>query len=218
MRLNYLFLLLILSATSQTAVSQSKFSFMPGLYYNGAFLLDEEVNGLGVILGVEYQQHKEHFFSIELRTKYGLYYFNDGTNWTEKDWRPVPPKRDKARLEYRLFSPQVSAVPKFHFHLFEELSLFLENEFAVGLMAGSFKYDGEPYTKKQFTEPIFSYNISIGAEFRDGKYPVIASVGYSTLDFTNKIEKHQPQNYQGKIPNQNAIIIINLILKVPLGK
>jgi hypothetical protein len=217
MRFNHFFVLFILSITFQAAKAQSKFSFMPGLYYNGSFL-DENVSGMGLSMGVEYQQHKEHFFSIELRTRYGFYSFDDGTKWTEKDGRLIPPIRDKARLEYRLFSSQVGVVPKFHFHLFEELSLFLENEFAVGLMAGSFKYGGEPYAKKKFTEPVFSYNIAIGAEYREWKYPVVGSIGYSTLNFRDKIKKHQPQNYQGWIPDQNAGIIINIILKVPLGK
>jgi hypothetical protein len=93
-----------------------------------------------------------------LRTRYGFYTFDDGTKWREDaDGVLQPPKNSgKARLEYTLFSPQVGLVPKLYVGLDENLFLFLENEFSIGLMSGNFKYWGKPNMKKQITEPVFN--------------------------------------------------------------
>lgn len=217
MRLIYFFILYIFCIISPLVKAQSKFSLTPGIYYNGA-IFEEEVNGLGAIIGLEYKQRKDHFMALEFRTRFGYYSFDDGTKWTyNNDGLPVPPKnKDKARLEYKLFSPQISIVPRFHFYLDESLSLFLENEFATGLIIGTFTYGGQPYLKKSFRETVFSYNIGLGAEYKLKNWSLIGSLGYSTLNFRNKIREHQPQNYQGAIPNQNAGLVINLIFKLPL--
>lgn len=196
--------------------AQSKFSLMPGLFYNGTGF-EDDVNGFGVVLGLEYMQRPDHFFSIEVRTKYAYYSFDDGTKWKENSEGVLePPKnRGEARLEYSLFSPQVGVVPKFHLHLDETLSLFVENELAIGFMAGGFRYRGAE-RKKHFTEPLLIYNIGVGVEYKVKKCSLIASVSYSTLNFREKIRKHQPAGYQEGIPNQDAVMLINVVCKVPL--
>lgn len=206
----------IIMGISQNAVAQSRFSLTPGAFYNGT-TFDKDVSGFGVILGLEYMKSKEHFFSMELRTKYGFYSFDDGTKWREdKDGVLNPPvNRDEARLEYSLFSPQVGLVPKFHLLLDESFSLFLENDFSAGLMSGSFKYKGTE-EKKRFTEPTFSYNIGVGIETKLNKYAFVGSLGYSTLNFKSNIVKHQPAYHTEYIPNQNTGLWINIIIKVPL--
>ncbi|MCD8044329.1 MAG: hypothetical protein LUH10_14860 [Tannerellaceae bacterium] len=208
----------IIMATSQNIIAQSQFSLTPGFFYNGT-TLGENIKGFGAILGLEYMGNKDHFFSLELRTKYGYYSFDDGTKWTEdKEGVLNPPKnKEQARLEYSLFSPQIGLIPKFHLHLDDSFSLFIENEFSVGLIAGKFKYK-DSVLKKSITEPTLSYNIGVGIEYKLEKCTIISSLGYSTLNFRGKIKKHQPVNYHEYIPNQNACIWINLIFKVPLSK
>ncbi|GHV17585.1 hypothetical protein FACS1894169_13020 [Bacteroidia bacterium] len=197
--------------------AQSKFSIIPGLFYNGAGFSDE-VNGFGLIVGLEYMQRQNHFFSIELRTKYGYYFFDDGIGWSfdagDNQWNP-PKNPGEARVKYSLFSPQIGAVPKFHYHLDETFSLFLENEFSVGLMKGSFEYKGLS-DKVNFTEPIFYYYIGAGIEYQLSDWSLLGSIGYSTLNFRDKIRKHQPMGYTGWIPNQSAGLLINVIFKIPL--
>jgi len=209
-------LIFILIVTSQNVIAQSQISLTPGLFYNGT-TFSEDVSGFGAILGLEYMRRKDHFFSLELRTKYGYYSFDDGTNWREdKQGALIPPKnKGEARLEYSLFSPQVGLAPKFHWHLDELFSLFLENELSVGLMSGNFKYKGTPQ-KIRFTEPTFSYNIGAGMEYKLKKCTFVGSLGYSTLNFRSKIKKHQPAHHQEYIPNQDAAIWINVIFKVPI--
>ncbi|MDR1500985.1 MAG: hypothetical protein LBT43_00830 [Prevotella sp.] len=213
---NYL-IIFLLASFGQVVLAQSKVSLVPGIFYNGGGF-KEEVQGYGLAIGLEYKPITSHFFSLELRTKYGVYSFDDGTKWTE-DVNGVlqPPKNlNKARLEYTLFSPQIGLVPKLYIDIDEDLSLFLENEFSTGLMSGNFKYGGQPYAKKNITEPIFNYSIGFGVEYGMNKYSFVGSIGYSTLNFRGKIWKHQPKNYQGQIPNQSAGLIINIMLKVPL--
>lgn len=190
---------------------------MPGVFYNGQFF-SEEVNGFGAIAGLEYRKQPNHFFSIELRTKYGYYTFNDGTKWTtNNDGSLEPPKNpEKARLEYSLFSPQMGIVPKLHLCLDESFSLFLENEFAAALMTGYFEFKGIE-GKKNFTESFFVYNVGIGADYKIKNCSLVGSINYSTLNFRGNIKKHRPAGYLEHIPNQNAILLINLIVKIPLS-
>ncbi|MEN9918541.1 MAG: hypothetical protein RL662_977 [Bacteroidota bacterium] len=207
----------IFALVSQLVQAQSKLSLMPGIYYNGTGL-DQDVRGGGFIMGLEYMPHRNHFFSLELRTRYGLYTFSDETNATaDKNGIPIPPKNPStASLKYSLFHPQVGVVPKFHFHVDESLSLFLENEIAVGVMTGRFTYKG--HDKKSFAETSLTYNIGAGVEYKTPKWTIVGSVGYSTLNFRPDIVKHQPPNYQEWIPNQHAGLLINAILKIPLTK
>lgn len=213
-----LLLMFVLVSISREVNAQSKFSLMPGLFFNGQFLRDE-VNGFGVIGGLEYMTRPDHFFSVELRTKFGSYFFDDGTKWTTKeDGTYEPPKNPgKARLEYNLFSPQVGVVPKFHWHWDESLSLFLENELAVGLVAGRFQYKNVE-GKKRFTDAIFAYNVGVGMEYKKKKFSWVASITYSTLNFRENVRKHRPAGYEEWIPNQDACIAINIIFKIPLAK
>jgi hypothetical protein len=204
---------------SQTIKAQSQFSLTPGVFYNGG-ILREYTGGAGGVLGLEYLPHQNHFFALEVRTRYGFYFFDDGANWSQnKDGSWEPPIREAARLEYSLFSPQIGIVPKFYLHLDKTLSLFLENEFSSGLMTGQVKYKGNTSIKKNFTESIFYHCISVGAELKDDKkWSLLISVGYSTLDFKNKIIRRQPVDYQWRISNQEAAVMFNMILKVPLNK
>ncbi|NDV59505.1 hypothetical protein [Bacteroides sp. 519] len=219
MRRIILLSIILFSAFSTFAQTREKrFSLIPGIFCNSNFL-SEDVTGFGGVLGLEYMKHKEHFFSIELRTKYGYYVFDDGTKWkNDGEGGFDPPKNPgEARVEYGLFSPQVGVVPKFYLHL-EDLSLFLENEFITGLITGKVKYQG--YEKKiRISEPIFSYNIGVGAIFKISKNSnssFAASIGYSTLNLRSKIRRNQPLNHPFKIPDQDAIVMINLVFKVPL--
>ena len=218
MMLRSLFILLGLALSFLTTKAQSQYSFTPGAYYNGA-LLREYVGGFGAVLGLEYMPHPKHFFALELRTRYGCYSFDDGTKWKENDdGSREPPIRNKARLEYTLFSPQIGIVPKLYHHFDNELSFFIDNEFACGLMMGRFHYAGTPSVRKNFTEPIFYYSISGGVELRNDKdWSLLLSVGYSTLNFKSKIEKNQPLGYKGVFPDQNAGVLINVIFKIPLN-
>lgn len=195
--------------------AQSKFSLMPGIFYNGTGF-SENVEGFGAIVGLEYMKRKDHFFSIELRSKFGYYSFDDGTKWSEDSEGNIkPPKNpNEARLEYKLFSPQISLVPKFHWHIAESFSLFIENEFVAGLMSGKFEYKNNQ--KSKFTKPIFCYNIGLGAEYREKKWAVAGSIAYSTLNFRSEIRKNRPKGYDEHIPNQNAGLLVNVIFKVPL--
>lgn len=203
-------------AMLQVICAQSKFSLTPGVFYNGNGFT-EDVNGFGMTVGLEYMPAKNHVFSIELRTKYGYYNFDDGTGWrTDKDGDPLPPKNpSEARLKYDLFSPQVGIAPKLHLHFGESFALFLENEFAGGLMAGHFKYKGIQ-KKSRFTEPVFCYNIGVGFTYKLEKCILTGSIGYSTLNFRSKVKKHQPPGYQEHIPNQDAVLLVNIGFKIPL--
>lgn len=161
----FLFVALV---TTQGVNAQSKISLTPGLFYNGGGF-SEEVFGLGAILGLEYRQEPDHFFSVELRTRYGYYAFDDGTKpQTGKEGELIPPKNDKARLEYSLFSPQVGLVPKFYLGLDDNIFLFVENEFSMELISGHFKYYGQPQSNRHFTAPVFSYVIALGIELQQG--------------------------------------------------
>lgn len=160
---------------------------------------------------------KNSVLSLELRTKYGYYAFDDGTKWGKKnDGNVTPPKNPgEARLKYNLFSLQLGIVPKLHLYLDDDFSLFLENEFIIGLMTGKFKYKGVE-KKTMITKPLFCYNVGVGVQYKLEKYTLVGSVGYSTLNFRSTIKKHQPMGYQEWIPNQDAAILINVILKIPL--
>lgn len=213
----YVFVLLCISGVLQKISAQSKFFLSPGIFYNGGGFSDD-VSGIGFIAGMEYAPAKDYWFSIRLNTKYGYYAFNDGTKWrSDKDGNPLPPKnRDEARLKYNLFSPQIGIAPKFHLHFDEPLSIFLENELSVGLMTGSFKYQGIE-GKRRFTEPVFCYNLGLGLEYKLEKCIIVGSVAYSTLNFRDKIRKHQPEGYQVWVPDQNAVILFCISLKIPLN-
>ena len=204
---------------SQPVDAQSKLSIIPGFYLNGTGFNDD-VKGIGGIMGLEYMPREDHFFSIELRTKCGHYSFDDGTKWrTDNDGDPIPPIRTNARLEYSLFSPQIGLAPKLHLRFDEPFSLFLENEIAGGLMMGRFNYNQGSGVEKSFTEPVWCYNIGIGAEYKLEKLKnctLVSSIAYSTLNFRSGIKKHQPANFQGWIPNQNAAILFSVLLKVSL--
>ena len=219
MKFHILFLSLGLIFISQTIDAQSQISLIPGVYCNGG-ILREYTGGGGVVLGLEYMPHQEHFFALELRTRYGFYRFDDGTSWREnKDGTLEPPIREKARLEYTLFGPQIGIVPKFYLHLDETISFFIENEFSGGIMTGHVKYNENPSAEKKLTEYIFYYCISGGMELRDDKNrSLLISIGYSTLDFKNTLKKKQPIGYQGGFPNQEACIMFNMIFKLPLNK
>lgn len=212
----YAYLIAFFMITFQNINAQAQLSLTPGAFYNGNFSSDD-LNGFGAILGLEYRIRPEHFFSIELRTKYGYYSFDDGTKWREDSYGQLQPPQNKgeARVDYSLFCPQIGLVPKFYLPIIENLSLFLENEFSIGLITGKFRYKGVP-DKVHFTESIFNYNVGLGAEYKLEKCTLAGSLGYSTLNFRSKIRKHQPANYQGSIPNQDAVIWINLLVKVPL--
>jgi hypothetical protein len=217
MKKKYLFILIMFFHYLPGLRAQSQFSLTPGIFYNGGGFYDE-VKGFGVIIGVEYMKSPRHFFSIELRTRFGYYGFDDGTKWTENNKGELtPPKNpDKAKIEYSLFSPQIGVVPKLYYHVDESLPFFLENEFSFGLMAGNFKYNDQSYTKKSFTEPVFSYVVGVGAEYKYKKYALSGSVGYSTLNFRSKIRKNKPQDYTIEVPNQSAGLMVNVIFKIPL--
>lgn len=210
-------LLLFIIAVSQHVDAQKRISLTPGFFYNGTTLRGE-VSGVGAIIGLEYMPREDYFFSLELRSKYGYYVFDDGTNWSyDKEGRPIPPlNTDEARVKYALFSAQAGLVPKFYLH-FDEFSLFLENEFSPGLMSGKFAYKGAE-REITFTEPTFSYNIGVGVESAMTKCILTGSLGYSTLNFRKNIRKHQPPGYNEYLPDQNAAAWISLIFKIPLAR
>lgn len=215
---NKIFILLVFNTliVFQFINAQSKIFLNPGFFYNGTGFSDD-VNGIGLIAGLEYMPSKYHLFSIELRTKYGYYAFDDGTKWkTDKDGNPLPPKnRGEDRLKYNLFNPQVGVIPKLHLYFDEDFSLFLENEIAIGLMAGEFRYKGFD-KKKKFTDLTFCYNIGLGIEYQLKKCILVGSAAYSTLNFRSKIIKYQPTGYEEWIPNQNALFLISILFKIPI--
>lgn len=211
----YMLIIIFLCIHIQVIHAQHKFSLMPGLFYNGN-TFDDDVSGLGLIMGLEYIPRENSLFSVELRTKWGYYDFDDGTKWhQDKDgtWQP-PINPGEPRLEYSLFSPQLGIVPKCHWHLDDELSLFVENEFVVGLMTGKFKF--KTGRKVTFTEPIFCYNVGIGAEYRFSNWAMVGALTLSTLNFRKNISKHKPYGYEEKIPDQDAIFLVTFIFKIPL--
>ena len=206
-----------MSFTGLQEVHCQEWSLNPGVFYNGG-LLQQRVYGAGLIAGIEYKPSRDHVYSIELRTKYAYYGFDDGTKWWEDaDGNLIPPVNlDEARVEYELFSPQVSLVPKFYLRFDKPFSLFLEGEHGVGLMTGKFLFKGFD-DKKTITETFFTYSAGVGIEYDDGDWVVIGSIGYSNLNFRNNIKKHLPAGYQEWLPNQNAPFYINLIFKIPLN-
>ena len=171
-------------------------------------------------MGLDYKLNRN--ISIELRTRNGIYSFDDGPKWTkDKDGTLTSPQREKPRIEYSLYSQQIGIVPKYHLSLddfFDGISVFFENEFSVGLMTGTFEYNGIPYAKKKFTELVFCYNIGLGIEFTDYKFPFQVSFAFSTLNFRKNIIKNQPENYQGWIPNQSSLFVLNGLYKIPFTK
>ena len=219
MKISVLILFLLVVIFPQIATAQSKLSPTVGLFYNGTSF-KEDVHGMGLILGLEYMTRKDHFFSTELRTKFGYYSFDDGTKWDIDDNGALKPPVNLGdpRLEYKLFAPQVGVVPKFHYVLDESISFFVENDFSIGIMAGKFNYIDKINhdTKKNFTDFTFAFNVGLGCEVKENKWSLLGSIGYSTLNFKDKIKKHQPLNYQGYIPNQNAGLYVNIIFKFPL--
>ena len=194
--------------------SQSKWSINPGVYYNGGGI-PSKVNGVGVVAGLDYMPAK--VFSIELRTKYGFYEFNDGTKWTtDSDGNEIPPKNpNEARVDYKTFSPQIGLVPKFYIRFSDVFSIILENEAAVGFMTGKYKYKGIS-RKEKFTEPVFCYNGGIGLSYKEDDWEISMLIGYSTLNFRDNIKEHQPTGYRDKIPNQDSPIYFKIQFKVPL--
>jgi len=210
------FFLFKVLVTVQIIQAQSKLSLNTGILYNGSGFT-EDVNAIGLMAGLEYMPSEDHVFSIELRTKYVYYNYDDGTKWrTDKEGYPLPPKNPgEARLKYNLFSPQVSLVPRLHLYLNESLSFFLENELVVGLMAGEFRYKGVS-KKKKFTDVIYCYNIGLGAEYKFEKWILGGSIAYSTLNFRSKIRDHQPKDYQEGIPDQNAPLLFSVFIKLSL--
>lgn len=214
-----LFTLMALSTTTRYAHSQTKLSALAGGYYNGN-LLKDETQGYGVTAGIEFQRNRS--LSIELRGRLGMYAYNDGVRWTQNDDGTWMPENifQKSNLKYKLFTPMLGIVPKLKYSLDEfidDVTVFVENEFAVGCMTGNFIYYGEPYTEKSFSAPLWSYNIGVGVEFQCGKAPMRISVGYSTMNFRNKIIENQPKGYQGYIPNQNAVIMVNAVFRIPVS-
>ena len=207
-----------------SAHAQPEWSIKPGAYYNGS-INSVSVNGGGLVVGLEYMPAERNIFSIDLRTKYGNYTFNDGTksltNTTLDPFNPhityppsepgPPANKNEARVDYDVYSPQISLVPKLHIYPNKSLTLYLENEFAIGLITGKFKYMGFD-KKEKFTEPIYSYNVGIGAAF----HMFTLSLGYSTLNLSDIINKHKPSAYTVDIPNQNASFYFNLTFRFSL--
>ena len=60
----------------QLSKAQSGLSFIPGIYYNGAFL-SEYTGGVGAVVGLEYMPPQKQFLALELRGRYGVYFFDD---------------------------------------------------------------------------------------------------------------------------------------------
>ena len=135
---------------------------------------------------------------------------------SDDDGYPEPPvRRGEARLEYKMFLPQVCLVPKLWLHLEDVMSLFLENEFSAGIMKGKFEYLGFP-DKINITDVIYSYNVGVGVQYPMKKCYFVGSVGCSTLNFRKNIRKHKPLRHNTHIPNQDAAFWINVIFKVRL--
>ena len=220
MSLRFIYLIFCILFTSQLVKAQSKYTLTAGGYYNGIGT-KEYAQGCGLIFGCDYRYNK--FVSVELRTRYGLYSFgNDDWELTENNEWALYKNDNTPSIDYHLFCPTIGVAPKFYFSLggfFEDISLFIENEFSVGLITGDFGYAGQPSAKKSFTEPILTYNISLGVDLTDEDIlPCKLSFGYSTLNFRNKIQKHQPVNYQGYIPDQSLAFIFNAVIIIPLKK
>ena len=210
----------------QIVHAQSKWYLNTGAYFNiGSTTMD--VGGEALDVGLEYKPAKKHLFSIELRTKIGHYTFNDGTekvSFPDGDDIPgneplYPPlNKNEARVKYKIFFPGIGLVPKLHIHFNKPISLFLENEFDIGLMSGNFKYKGFDKREK-ITEPIYCYSAGIGIEYEDDDddWGISVSMGYSTLNFRDEIVKHQPVGYNEKIPNQHTPFYMNIIFKFSLN-
>ncbi len=211
------FILLIVCL--QTAHSQSDFSFVIGGFYNDK-LQKQDVAGIGLIMGLDYRFSQ--FVSMEMRIRYGLYAFDDGTKFTtNRDGSLSSPVRNvNSRIEYFWFCPNIGVVPKLHLSLddfFDGIELFLENEFSLGLITGSIEYNGQSSISKKIREPIFCYNIGLGIELSEEyKLPFQVSFSYSTLNFKDNILKHKPVGFQEDITNQEVPFLINILFKIPL--
>lgn len=202
----------------QTAHSQSEFSFLIGGFYNDK-LQKQDVAGIGLIMGLDYRFNQ--FASMEMRTRYGLYAFDDGTKFTtDRDGSLSSPVRNgNPRIEYFWFCPNIGVVPKLHLSLdeyFEGIEVFLENEFSLGFITGSIDYNGQSSISKKIREPIFCYNIGLGIELSEEyKLPFQVSFSYSTLDFKDNILKHKPVDFHEDITNQEVPFLINILFKIP---
>ncbi|MDR0939135.1 MAG: hypothetical protein LBN29_07270 [Mediterranea sp.] len=224
--LRILFLVSILSL-SATMGAQSRFALTPGGYYQGGGFSDE-VQGMGFMMGLEYYPGKtKRIFSVELRSRFGFYDYDDGTNWTEdRDGTPKPPRNPgPPSVKFRLFCPELGVVPKARWWVFEdELALFVETEFSAGLMTGRFGYYGEPTAIKSFTDFVASAKGGIGLEYVDEKGTLVASLGASSLNFSRSVRKHAPQKniagirepYVGHIPKLFAAVCVNVTIRIPL--
>ena len=201
----------------QIVHAQSEWSFNAGMYVNNG-ISSLDAGGVALNAGLEYKPKKKHLFSMELRTKLGHYSFNDGTEWATDEFgnENIPPLNpNEARVKYKLFTPMIGLVPKLHLHFNKPLSIFLENEFDIGLMTGRARYKGFDKRKK-ITEPIYCYNVGIGVEYEDENQVYSVSIGYSTLDFNDEIAKHKPIGYQEKIPNQHTPFYVSFLIKFSL--
>ena len=200
--------------------AQSEWSLNAGSNLNTGFTA-MDVGGFGPIVSLEYMPAKDHFFSLELRTKYDFYFFNDGSKWATDEFgnKISPPiNKNEARLDYNFFTPRIGLAPKLHLRFNKPVSLFLENEFDIGLMTGKAKYIGFD-EKKKITEPIYCYSVGVGFELNvnnNWDMSIIFSMGYSTLNFKDNIVKHKPIGFQTNIPNQRAPFYCNIIFKFPL--
>ncbi|TCO10429.1 hypothetical protein [Natronoflexus pectinivorans] len=220
-----LFLVMILSPFFGGKIfAQSKLLLNPGISYNGTFL-EHKASGVGLLMGVEYKPLEQ--VGLEFRARYAFYSFHRRPSPRPNEFGEFYyPNDGKSIFEYRFNCPQIAIVPKFYQDLdifYDGLFLYLETEFAVGYMSGEFEYNGEPSAVKRFTEPISFYAISIGLEHRidnshlkKRNWIFFGSFGYSSLNFRENIRKHQPENYQGRIPNQDAGFMLNFGVKLPL--
>lgn len=192
----------------------SSFFFTGGVFYNGNFIL-EDASGLGAIAGIGYRKNQTHFFSIELRTRYGYYVNHNGSFGSydaSGDYSPPAIYKDPT-FRYDLFVPQIALAPRLYLKFDEKISLYLENEISTGLCTGRVMYGKTP--KVSIREPLWSYNISIGFDWLNENFSWGASLGYSTMNLRKSLNKNKPIEYQEGISNQNTSIMLNILFYLP---
>lgn len=141
----------------------------------------EELGGGGVSLLAEINNAKINFFSLEFRAKVNIY------SYSQEDILLA-----NKEFDFQLHAPSISVVPKFSVKITDDMKIQFENEFSINYCQGKIN-NGEPHGRKKIpVHTLFSYSPAISLRGDIGKAEAAIGFAYSTLDFSNMINKYTP--------------------------
>lgn len=189
-----------------------------GVLYNG-LILQEYTSGVGASLGLEYRPSILKNISLTVRYKYVYYHFDDGSKITIGNDGTINPYNKNPRLSYNLHTQQIGIVPKLYYELMEGVEIFIENEFNYVAVTGEVKYLLNVNEKRKIKNYIpFTYSAIMGFEIKKEQIHYGVSLGYTTLNFRDKVRNNSPTSYIGHIPSLYTGMLVNFYLKFPLFK